>query len=243
MSKNSYGWLSWNPVTGCTKISSGCLNCYAERLANYVQKVAPEGKYRDGFKLTLHPEYLDFPLKYKTPKDIFVNSMSDLFHKEVSFDFILKVFNRMERAYWHSYRILTKRPERMREFINNIYKKELPNLWLGTSIEDAGVKHRLDELRQTNIKVKFVNFAPLIGRVGEINLEGINWVFIGGERSFERKPRQMKKEWITEIIEQCRKYNVPFFFSQGHTKLSEDTLADISEEYPRIQAQHSLLQY
>lgn len=243
MAKEDYEWLSWNPVTGCTKISAGCLNCYAERLAAHVQSLNPEGKYRNGFKLTLHPEYLDVPLRYKRPKTFFVNSMSDLFHKDVPFEFIVRVFNRMERAYWHSYRILTKRPERMREFINEVYKKELPNLWIGTSIEDAKVKHRLDELKQINVKVRFVNFAPLIGKIGEINLEGISWVFIGGERSFKLMPRQMDPEWIAEIIEQCKKHKVPYYFSAGHSRLSEVALENIYDEYPHIEAQQDLLQY
>lgn len=243
MSRNDYEWLSWNPVTGCTKISSGCLNCYAERLANYVQSLNPQGKYRNGFKLTLHPEYLDVPLKYKNPRIFFVNSMSDLFHKDVPFDFILKVFNRMERAYWHSYRILTKRPERMRYFINEIYRKVLPNLWLGTSIESNKYLYRLEELKQTNAKIKFVNFAPLIGSIGQVNLEGINWVFIGGERSFKNKPRQMKVEWIAEIVEQCKRYNVPFYLSSGHSKLSEETIEDIYEEYPSKEPQKNILEF
>jgi protein gp37 len=203
-------WKSWNPVTGCTKISAGCANCYAERIAKHVQNVAPEGKYRNGFTLTLHPEYLNVPLNYKSQKTFFVNSMSDLFHKDVPFEFILHVFNRMERAYWHSYRILTKRPQRMRHFINDVYGKVLPNLWIGTSIEDYRVKARIHELRRTHAKVKFVNFAPLIGPVGEINLENISWVFIGEERA-PRKPRAMKQEWVDEIIEQCLHYKVPFY--------------------------------
>lgn len=237
-------WQSWNPVTGCTKISAGCVNCYAERIANKVKKVNPEGKYRNGFKLTLHPEYLDVPLKFKNPKVFFVNSMSDLFHKDVPFEFISRVFNRMERAYWHSYRILTKRPERMRQFINEIYQKPMPNLWVGTSIEDYRVNHRIDELKNTNVKVKFVNFAPLIGPVGEINLEGIEWAYIGGERCFN--PRPMKKEWVLEIAEQCKKQNVPCYVSPGEDfskKNEKPEEIGASIEYPEAYPQKTIMDY
>lgn len=236
-----YEWRSWNPVTGCTKISAGCMNCYAEKLATHVQSLNPQGKYKNGFKLTLHPEYLDVPLKFKMPKTFFVNSMTDIFHKDVPDDFLIKIFSRMQRGYWHTYNIITKRPERMRVFINETVRKTLPNLWLGVSIENAKVVNRLDELKQTNAKRRFVNFAPLIGPVGTVDLAGIDWVYIGGERGFS--PRPMKNEWADEILEQCKKASVSCSVYTGRNYYDPESMVEPYDEYPGAVGQTNILQY
>ncbi len=212
--KSSIEWTdsSWNPVTGCTKVSAGCAFCYAEKLAERLQKMDPDGKYRNAFKLTLHEKDLDLPLKWKEHKTIFVNSMSDLFHEEVPYSFVRKVFDTMEKANWHIFQILTKRPHRMTYFTREIYKKTLPNVWLGTSIENDKVLHRLKELKKTKAKIRFISFEPLLGPVGKVNLRGIHWAIVGGESGKYHRP--IKREWIAEIRRQCRKYKVPFFFKQ-----------------------------
>ncbi len=235
--KSAIEWTdsSWNPITGCTKISQGCKNCYANRLAMRLQRMDPDGKYKNGFKLTTHEKDVGLPLRWKSPKVIFVNSMSDLFHKDVPDDFILKVFETMENAHWHIFQILTKRPERMNDFTNNIFKKELPNVWLGTSIEDDRVKNRIDYLKTTKAKVKFISFEPLIGPVGDIDLSGIHWAIVGGESGPDF--REVEKKWIKEIRMQCRRDHVPFFFKQwgGVTSKSRGRELDgrVYDEYPK----------
>lgn len=226
---------SWNPCTGCTKISKGCKNCYAERLANRLKKINPKGKYRNGFRLTLHENDINLPLKWKTPRTIFVNSMSDLFHKDVPDSFIMKVFETMRKANWHTFQILTKRPERMEHFTNSVYTKMLPNVWLGTTIENKEVLHRLDHLKKTLAMVKFISFEPLIGPLGKIDLDAIDWIIVGGESGPEHRP--MKKEWVIKIMEQAKSARVPFFFKQwgGLTPKSNGRLLDgkIYSQYPR----------
>ena len=177
--KSKIQWTdsSWNPTTGCDKVSTGCLHCYAERVALRLQKLGSK-KYKDGFKLTLHPEDLDLPLKWKKPSKIFVDSMSDLFHKDVPFEFIDKVWDVMEKANWHIFQILTKRPERMAQY--SWKKEQLPNIWLGTSVEDSKVKDRIKILSNSNAKIRFVSFEPLIGDVGELDLSNIHWAIVGG---------------------------------------------------------------
>ncbi len=236
--KSGIEWTdsSWNPVTGCTKVSAGCAFCYAERLAKRLQKMDPNGKYRNAFKLTLHPKDLELPLKWKEPRTIFVNSMSDLFHEEVPYSFIREVFNTMEKANWHIFQILTKRPHRMSYFTNTLYNKVLPNVWLGTSIENDKVLHRLQELKKVNAKIRFISFEPLLGPVGKVDLRGIHWAIVGGESG--KYHREIKREWIVEIRKQCRKYNVPFFFKQwgGLTSKSGGRTLDgrTYDEYPEV---------
>lgn len=236
--KSGIEWTdsSWNPVTGCTKVSAGCAFCYAERLAKRLQMMNPNGKYRDGFKLTLHEKDVELPLSWKEPKTIFVNSMSDLFHEQVPFPFIKRVFDTMEKADWHTFQILTKRPHLMRQFTNEYYNKVLPNVWLGTSIENDKVLHRLGELKQVNAAIRFISFEPLIGPVGKVNLRGIHWAIVGGESGPHHRP--IKEEWILEIKRQCRKYNVAFFFKQwgGLTSKSGGRTLNnrIYDEYPKI---------
>jgi len=210
--KSKIEWTdaSWNPTTGCTKVSAGCTNCYADTLAKRLQKMNPNGRYRNGFELTLHEDVINLPLKWKQPKKIFVNSMSDLFHKDVPFEFIDKVWDVMEKANWHIYQILTKRPERMSQYS---WKRAVqPNIWLGTSVEDSKVKDRIKLLQTCNAKIRFISFEPLIGDVGFVDLSGIHWVIVGGESGINHRP--IKEEWVLNILKQCQEQNVKFFFKQ-----------------------------
>ena len=209
--KSAIEWTgsTWNPVTGCTKISSGCLNCYAARMALRL-KAMGQPNYRNGFKVTCHPHMLDIPLRWKKPQIVFVNSMSDLFHKEVPEDFIMDIFSTMLRAQQHQYQILTKRAERLAEL-----STELPwqkNVWMGVTVESADYKYRIDYLRYTSAYIKFLSLEPLLSDVGELNLDEIDWVIVGGESGPGARP--MKIEWVRNIKEQCFVQNVPFFFKQ-----------------------------
>lgn len=200
---------TWNPVTGCTKISDGCKNCYAEKLAKRL-KAMGQNNYRNGFKLTTQPHALELPLGWKKPKTIFVNSMSDLFHKDVPLDYIQKVFKTMEKADWHQYQVLTKRSERLREISKELNWK--PHIWMGVSVENQKVLHRIDDLRETAAHIKFLSVEPLLSSLPNLDLRGINWVIVGGESG--PKARLMKEEWVLEIKEQCEAFDVPFFFKQ-----------------------------
>jgi protein gp37 len=200
---------TWNPVTGCTKISPGCKHCYAERLAERL-KAMGQANYLNGFELTLQPQMLELPLRWKTPKRIFVNSMSDLFHKDVPTDYIKRVFDAMNRAPWHQYQVLTKRSERIVEL-----SKELewaPQIWMGVSVEAEKYKYRIDDLRKTGANVKFLSLEPLLGPLGKLNLRGIDWAIVGGESG--PGARTMDSDWATEIRDQCVKASVAFFFKQ-----------------------------
>ncbi len=200
---------TWNPVTGCTKISQGCKHCYAERLSHRLQLMG-QANYRNGFELTLQPQMLDLPLRWKTPKRIFVNSMSDLFHKDVPTDYIKRVFDAMKRAHWHQYQVLTKRSERVLELSNEL--EWSPQIWMGVSIENDKYKHRIDDLRQTSAHVKFLSLEPLLGSLGKLNLRGIDWAIVGGESGPGARP--LNAEWVTEIRDQCLRSGVAFFFKQ-----------------------------
>jgi protein gp37 len=200
---------TWNPVTGCTKISSGCQNCYAERMALRL-KAMGQPNYRNGFKVTCHPHTLDMPLKWKRPQMVFVNSMSDLFHKDVSDDFVLNIFSTMQRAQKHQYQILTKRAERLAK--SSVVLPWQKNIWMGVTVESADYKYRIDHLRYTSAHIKFLSLEPLLSDVGELNLDEIDWVIAGGESGPGARP--MKIEWVRNIREQCINRNVPFFFKQ-----------------------------
>lgn len=209
--KSTIEWTesTWNPVTGCTKISDGCKNCYAERLAKRL-KAMGQPNYRNGFDLTLQPQALELPLSWKKPQTIFVNSMSDLFHKDIQLEYIQKVFNVMAKADWHKFQVLTKRADRLKKF-----SKELnwqPNIWMGVSVENQKVAHRIDDLRQTDAHIKFLSIEPLLGRLPKLNLSGIDWVIVGGESG--PKARPMKESWVLEIRDRCEEFDVPFFFKQ-----------------------------
>lgn len=200
---------TWNPITGCTKVSAGCDNCYAERLALRLQ-VMGNPNYKNGFKLTLHEHAIELPLKWKKPQNIFVNSMSDLFHEDVPTEFIHRIFDVMCRADWHQYQILTKRAERLLELSTALSWQ--PHIWIGVTVEDQSQVGRIDYLRRTNADVKFISFEPLISRIHDTSLEGIDWVIVGGESGPRARP--MKATWATDIRDQCIANKIPFFFKQ-----------------------------
>ncbi len=209
--KSSIEWTesTWNPLTGCTKVSPGCKHCYAERMAKRLQAMG-QPNYANGFKLTLHPQALEIPLGWKKPQMIFVNSMSDLFHKDVPVDFIQQVFDVMRRADWHTFQVLTKRSERLLELDQQI---EWPaNVWMGVSVENQDYKFRIDDLRQTHARTKFLSLEPLLGPLPKLNLKGINWVIVGGESGPGARP--LLEEWVIDIRDQCKAERVPFFFKQ-----------------------------
>ena len=200
---------TWNPVTGCTKISAGCKNCYAERLAKRLQLMG-NGRYRNGFRLTLHEEVIGLPRTWRSGRMIFVNSMSDLFHRDVPLDFIQRVFTTMEECPQHVFQILTKRSGRLRELSSQL--EWPPNVWMGVSVEDSTVLSRIDDLRSVPSAVRFLSCEPLIGSLKGIDLRDIHWVIVGGESGYGARP--MKIEWIREIFSACRKLRIPFFFKQ-----------------------------
>lgn len=200
---------TWNPVTGCTKISPGCQHCYAERMAERLQAMGNQS-YRNGFKLTLQEHQLNLPTTWKRPQKIFVNSMSDLFHKDVPISYIKKVFGIMNMADQHQYQILTKRSERLLELDPEL--KWAKHIWMGVTVENADYKRRIDDLRKTGAAVKFLSLEPLIGPLGRLNLKGIDWVITGGESGPESRP--MSEDWVLEIRDQCADAGVPFFFKQ-----------------------------
>lgn len=200
---------TWNPVTGCTKISAGCKFCYAERMAGRLKAMGTP-QYRNGFKLTLQPEMLDLPLGWKQPRTIFVNSMSDLFHKDVPLAFIRRVFDVMNRCPQHTFQVLTKRPEIAAEFAGHL--EWSPNIWMGTSVENALVLHRIESLRRIPAHIRFLSVEPLIGPLPHLPLKGIHWVIVGGESG--PGAREMKAEWVKQIRDRCIAQSVPFFFKQ-----------------------------
>lgn len=225
---------SWNPTTGCAKISEGCKNCYAEKFSKRLKSMGVK-KYFNGFKLTLHPNSLKLPLSWKTPKKIFVNSMSDLFHKEVPFDFIDKVWETMKIANHHIYQIVTKRPERMLEYMETRKQEILPNVWLGATVENERVKERVNFLRKVPAKIRFLSIEPLLSDMGKLNLKGIHWVIVGGESGPNHRP--IESEWILNILKQCKEQKVPFFFKQWggfRPKANGRVLkGKIYDEYPK----------
>ncbi|MFC1565055.1 DUF5131 family protein [candidate division KSB1 bacterium] len=200
---------TWNPVTGCTKVSAGCKHCYAERFAKRL-KAMGQKNYRNGFEVTLHEHVLNHPLKWKKPHTVFVNSMSDLFHEDIPVDYILKVFRTMNEVYWHRFQVLTKRSERLQELNSRLPWK--PNIWMGVTVENSDNLHRIDHLRSTDAHIKFLSLEPLLGPINSLDLSGIDWVIAGGESG--PGSRHMKKEWIMDIRNQCIDAGVSFFFKQ-----------------------------
>ncbi len=201
--------VTWNPTTGCNKVTSGCKFCYAEVMAKRLQGMGLK-KYENGFKLTLHEDALRDPYKWKKPRLVFVNSMSDLFHEDISLDFIKKIFYVMNDNPHHLFQILTKRADVLVK-----YNKELEwghNIWMGVTVENLKVAHRIDLLRQTNARVKFLSCEPLLSALPNLNLRNIDWVIVGGESG--RKPRKMEPDWVLDIKEQCENSKVKFFFKQ-----------------------------
>lgn len=204
---------TWNPVTGCTKVSSGCDRCYAERFAERFRGVRGH-PFEQGFDLRLWPDRLDLPARWRQPRHIFVNSMSDLFHADVPDEFVSRVFDAMERADQHRYQVLTKRSSRMRDFVNARYGRAgaPPHIWLGVSVEDRRAKGRARHLQRANAAVRFLSVEPLIGPVGALDLDGIRWVIVGGESGPGARP--MAEAWALEVRDQCLAARVAFFFKQ-----------------------------
>lgn len=200
---------TWNPVTGCTKISHGCKFCYADRMAKRLQAMGVN-KYRNGFSVTMHPSTLKDPLKWRKPRLVFVNSMSDLFHEEVPVSFVKDVFQTMNQARHHTFQVLTKRPGRVLEIEHNLTWS--PNIWLGTSIESERWQFRLEELEKTNAQSKFLSLEPLLGPLPDIPVKGVDWVIVGGESGPGARP--MEADWVREIRDVCVREHVPFFFKQ-----------------------------
>ena len=213
--KSAIEWTdaTWNPVTGCTKITRGCDNCYAARFAERWRGI-PDHPFSTGFDLTLRPERLEQPTKWRRPRMIFVNSMSDLFHKEVPHAFVDHVFDTMEAADWHIFQVLTKRSSLMRDYLRERYgdARGPGHIWCGVSVEDAQAKARILHLRKSPAGVRFLSIEPLIGAVGVVNLSGIDWVIAGGESGPGARPIHL--EWVREICDQCQAQNVAFFFKQ-----------------------------
>ena len=211
MAQSRIEWTesTWNPLTGCNKISPGCKHCYAERMAKRLQAMG-QANYVNGFKLSMHEHALEKPLEWKTPQVIFVNSMSDLFHKDVPLEFIQSVFDVMKRAHWHQFQVLTKRSERLLEL--SPYLEWTDNIWMGVSVENADYTFRIDHLRKTDAKIKFLSVEPLLGPISKMNLKGINWVIAGGESGPGARP--LEREWVVGVRDQCLKAKVPFFFKQ-----------------------------
>lgn len=200
---------TWNPVTGCTEISAGCKNCYARRMALRLQAMG-QPNYRNGFAVACHPDALNLPLKWKKPQMIFVNSMSDLFHKKVPCEFISKVFNIMGRTPQHTYQVLTKRAERLSELSGTMTWSN--NIWAGVTVEASDYKYRIDLLRNTKAFVKFLSLEPLLNDLGKLDLTNIDWVITGGESGPGARP--IDPDWVRNIREQCLEQKVPFFFKQ-----------------------------
>ncbi|MEH7249507.1 phage Gp37/Gp68 family protein [Neobacillus niacini] len=222
---------TWNPVTGCNKVSDGCKNCYAERMAKRLRAMG-NPRYTNGFNVTLHSDLINAPRKWVKPRKIFVNSMSDLFHKDIPVEFIQSVFETMIETPQHSYQVLTKRPERLIELANSL--TFTPNIWIGTSVENETVTERIDLIRQVPAYVRFLSCEPLLGPLDNLNLEGIHWVIVGGESGPGARP--MQEDWVRSIRDQCKESNVAFFFKQwgGLQKHRHGRLLDNQtyDEYP-----------
>ncbi|GAB5553999.1 MAG: phage Gp37/Gp68 family protein [Saprospiraceae bacterium] len=217
--KSSIEWteVTWNPVTGCDKVSAGCKNCYAEKMALRLQAMGTP-QYKNGFSLSLAPQALEIPRKWKKRRVVFVNSMSDLFHEDVPISYIKKVFKVMNETH-HIYQVLTKRSKRLMQIADQLNWTE--NIWMGVSVENETFTYRIDELSKIASKVKFLSIEPLIGHVKTLNLANIDWVIVGGESG--PKARVMKKEWVDFIQSKCAETKTPFFFKQwGKPKFNDN---------------------
>ena len=227
--------VTWNPVTGCSKVSQGCKNCYAERLATRLRAMGAE-RYRNGFEVTLHEDLVSLPLRWRKPRTVFVNSMSDLFHESIPLEFISSVFETMVLCPQHTFQILTKRSQRLAEVA-----RELPwptNVWMGVSVEDARVMQRIDHLRTVPATVRFLSCEPLIGPLEQVNLQGIDWVIVGGESGPGARP--MRREWVQSIMTQCRAADCAFFFKQWGGTRKDLTGRELDgrtyDEFPMVSA-------
>lgn len=211
MARSTIEWTeaTWNPVTGCDKVSPGCKHCYAEVMARRLHAMG-QPNYRNGFRLTLQPQLIERPLEWRKPQMIFVNSMSDLFHRDVPTSFITRVFETIARAKWHTFQVLTKRADRLEELAHTLPWPS--NLWMGVSVEREEYSFRIEHLRRTPAKVRFLSLEPLLGPLSGLDLRGVDWVIVGGESG--NNSRRMEESWVLEIQEQCEQAVVPFFFKQ-----------------------------
>lgn len=236
MNKTKIEWceLSWNPITGCDKISAGCEHCYAERMARRLHAMK-NPRYQNGFNVTIHRDLFNKPLTIKVPHMIFVNSMSDLFHNIIPDDDIIEIFKVMNQAHWHTFQILTKRPERLVRMNNENLLTWTPNIWMGVTVENQQSIERIDLLRNVNADVKFLSCEPLLEDLGHINLNNIDWVIVGGESGPDS--RVMEEGWVQNILTECENQDVPFFFKQwgGKNKKKSGRLLNnrVYNEYPR----------
>ncbi len=208
-SKIEWTEMTWNPVTGCTKVSQGCKHCYAERMAKRLHAMGVK-RYQNGFNVTLHDDLVDAPMKWKQPRLIFVNSMSDLFHEDIPVEFIQRVFDTMSRCPQHTFQILTKRSKRLSDLAVDLPWPQ--NVWMGVSVENSHVLHRIHDLKRVPAQVRFLSCEPLLGPLDNLPLEGVHWVIVGGESGPDA--RQMRTEWIESIYQQCKTADIPFFFKQ-----------------------------
>lgn len=208
-SKIEWTEATWNPITGCTKCSEGCRHCYAATLAKRLHAMG-NIRYKNGFEVTVHKDLFDRPLEWKKPKMIFVNSMSDIFHEDVSDEDILRIFETMNKASWHTFQVLTKRPERLEKL--NSFINWTPNIWMGVTVENKNALQRCDILRKCNAQIKFISAEPLLESIAEIDLTGIDWLIVGGESGPGCRP--LDKQWVVELRDAANKNNVPFFFKQ-----------------------------
>ena len=237
---------TWNPTTGCSKISPGCKNCYAEKMSKRLNVMGVK-KYKNNFQFTEQPNDLELPLNWKKSKKIFVNSMSDLFHEESRMEFIANCFHTMIKADWHIYQVLTKRSHTMIEFsklFESYFGEKIPShIWMGVSVENEDYTWRIDELRKVRCNTRFLSIEPLIGSVGKINLKGIDWVIVGGESGLNH--REIKKEWILDIIKQCKKQKVAVFFKQWGGIRPKSNGREINgriyDEYPQVEEIRNIL--
>ncbi|MCU0435576.1 MAG: phage Gp37/Gp68 family protein [Bacteroidia bacterium] len=220
MAQSSIEWteMTWNPTTGCNKISAGCKFCYAEVMSRRLHAMGVD-KYRNNFKLTLHEDALQIPFSWKKEKIVFVNSMSDLFHKDVPLDYIKRVFEVMNKNPKHTFQVLTKRSDLLLKYHTEL--NWTSNIWMGVSVENEKVMHRIDDLRQTNAVIKFLSLEPLIGPLPNLKLDRIHWVIVGGESGHKARP--MEKEWVVDIKDQCKNARVAFFFKQWGGKRKKTT--------------------
>jgi len=238
MNKTSIEWTenTWNPITGCSKISDGCKNCYAKTMSKRL-KAMKNPRYLNGFNVTIHKDLFDTPLKKKKSQIIFVCSMGDLFHEDVPFSIVDEIFDVMEKASWHIFQVLTKRSARLKEY--STQRKIPSNVWVGVSIENNKVAFRLDDLKKTTAQTKFISAEPLLGSLNELDFNGIDWVVVGGESGHKSRP--IKKEWVIEIKDKCEKDKIKFFFKQwgGFHKKKNGRLLDgkVYDEMPTLSLQ------